>query len=170
MADNIMRKVVIDKLVLSCGAKDEKLEKSMKLLKFLTGKNPIKATTKKRIAAFALRPNLPIGCKVTLRGNQIMEILPKFLIVKTNTLKRKQVGQGVVNFGINEYIEIPGMQFQREIGILGFDVSLVLKRAGFNTPLRKIKTGRVPLRHKITQEETIKFIQEKFGTKIIEKK
>lgn len=166
---NAMRKVIIEKLVLSCGSIGEKLERSMKLLKFLTDEEPVKAITKKRMPAFSLRPGLEIGCKVTLRGKKAVEMLKKLLEVNNNQLATKQIGEGVVNFGIHEYIEIPGIQFQREIGILGFDVSLSLKRAGFNIKLRKIRRGKIPSRHKITKDETIKFMQENFNTKILEK-
>jgi large subunit ribosomal protein L5 len=168
-SNNSMRGIKIDKLVISCGAVGEKLDRSMKLLKFLTDREPVKTTTKKRMPAFSLRPGLEIGCKVTLRGSRVQELLKKFLEVNGNQLTRKQIGEGVVNFGIHEYIEIPGLQFQREIGILGFDVSLSLRRAGFNVGLRKIKRGRIPSRHKITKEETVKFMQENFNTTIVEK-
>lgn len=166
-SNNIMRKIVIEKLVLSCGAVGEKLERSMKLLKFLTDEEPVKTITKKRMPSFNIRPGLAIGCKVTLRGKKAVEMLKKLLEVSNNQLKKKQIGEGVVNFGIHEYIEISGIQFQREIGILGFDASLSLRRAGFNIKLKKIKQGKIPLRHKITKEETIKFMQENFNTKII---
>ena len=169
-SENKMRQIKIEKLVLSCGAVGEKLDRSMKLLKFLTGKEPIRTITTKRMPAFSIRPGLQIGCKVTLRGPQVSEILRRMLEVNDNNLTKKQVGNGVVNFGIHEYIEIPGIQFQREIGILGFDGSLSLKRAGFNVKLRKIKRGSIPARHKITKEETAKFMEDNFKVKITEGK
>lgn len=165
--NNIMRKIAAEKLVLSCGAVEEKLDRSVKLLKFLTGEEPVKTTTKKRIAAFALRPGLEIGCKVTLRGKKATDMVKKLLEVHSNKLSNKQIGDGVVNFGIHEYIEIPGIQFQREIGILGFDASLKLKRAGFNIKLKKIKRGKVPQCHRITKDETIKFMQENFNLNVV---
>lgn len=164
-----MRKIVIDKAVLSCGAVGEKLERSMKLLKFLTGKEPIKTITTKRMPAFSIRPGLEIGCKVTLRGKDAVNIFKKLLEVNDNQITKKQMGEGVVNLGVNEYIEIPGVQFQREIGILGLDASLSLRRAGYNVRLRKIKQGTVPRRHRITKDETIKFMEDNFKIKIVEK-
>lgn len=169
MKNNVMRKIKADKLVLSCGAVGEKLDRSAMLLKFLTGKEPIKTTTVKRMPAFSIRPGLEIGCKVTLRGKKAEEMLTKLLEVSNNKLSEKQIGDGVVNFGIHEYIEIPGVQFQREIGILGFDVSLSLTRAGYNLKLRRIKRARIPRRHRITKEETRKFMEDNFKTSITEK-
>ena len=82
-----------------------------------------------------------------------------------NVLKKKQVSENNFSFGIKEYIEIPGVEYQRDIGIIGFDVTVVFKRAGRRVKLRKIKKGKIPSRQRITKEEIIKFMEDNFGTK-----
>src|SRR6056297_2278136 len=100
---NPMQNVRIEKLTLNIGAgKDQKmLEKGAKLLKNLTGIEPVKTVTNKRVQAWHLRPGLPIGVKITLRGTQAEELLPKLLSAKENVLKETCFDEhGNVSFGI----------------------------------------------------------------------
>ena len=69
------------------------------------------------------------------------------------------------SFGVKEYIEIPGVEYQREIGIMGLDVTVVFKRAGRRIRIKKIKSGKIPKRQVITKEEIIRFMQNKFNTR-----
>jgi len=161
---NIMREIKIEKVVLSVGGIGDELEKGFKLLEFLTGKKPARAKTKKRIASLGIKPKLEIGAVVTLRRDY-EEFLKKILATIDNVLKKKQVSENNFSFGIKEYIEIPGIEYQREIGIKGFDVTIVFKRAGRRVKLKKIKRGKIPKRHRISKEEIIKFMEDNFGTR-----
>ena len=165
-AENVMRKVKIDKIVLNVGGTADTLEKGFKLLKFLTGKKPAKIKSKKRIPTWGVRPGLEVGVVVTLRKDY-MDFLKKMLISFDNTLKKKQVSENNFSFGIKEYIEIPGIEYQRDIGIMGFDVTIVFKRSGRRVALRKMKTGKVSKKQIITKEEIIKFMEENFQIKFI---
>ena len=164
MEENIMRKIKIEKVVLSVGGTGDDLEKGVKLLKLLTGKKPAKMKSKKRIPSWSVRPNLEVGAVVTIRKNS-EELLKKMLITIDNVLKKKQVSENNFSFGIKEYLEIPGVEYQRDIGIMGFDVTVVFKRAGRRVKLKKIKKGRIPKRQIITKQEIIKFMEDKFQTR-----
>ena len=87
------------------------------------------------------------------------------LVAIDNKLKRGQISENNFSFGIKEYIEIPGTEYSREIGVMGLDVTVVLKRTGRRVGLRKRKRGKVPKRHKISSDEIIKFMEENFNTK-----
>lgn len=163
---NPMRKIKIEKIVLSVSATADELEKGVKLLKFLTERNPAKMQSKKRIPAFGVRPGLEVGAVVTIRKN-INEFLKKMLSTLDNTLKRKQISENSFSFGVKEYIEIPGVEYKRDIGIRGFDVTVTFKRAGHRVKLRKMKKSSVPKRQNISKEEIIKFMEENFSTKFI---
>jgi len=158
---NVMRTVKIDKVVLSVGGIGEELEKGFKLLKLVTNKNPTKTKSKKRIPSLGVRPGLEIGAVVTLRKG-MEDFLKRMLLAIDNQLKKKQVSVNNFSFGIKEYIEIPGLEYQRDIGIKGFDVTIVFKRTGRRVGLRKIKRGKVPSRQHIPKEEIIKFMEENF--------
>jgi large subunit ribosomal protein L5 len=165
--ENRMRNIKLAEVVLNCGATGEKLERSVKLLKFVSGKQPIKTLSKRRIPSFGIRPGLEVGCKVTLRGKSALDLIKRLLESINNQLKVKQIGPGKISFGVHEYIQVPGLQFQRDIGIMGFDVNINLMRTGKRVSSRKIKRGRIPARHKISKEETIKFMEKNFNTSII---
>jgi large subunit ribosomal protein L5 len=166
--ENIMKKIKIEKITLNCGTgvDQAKLEKAMKLLKIITNHTPVKAFTKKRIPAFGIRPGLSIGCRVTIRGKEATELLKRLLETISNKLKEKQISKGYFAFGIKEYIEIPGMTFQRDLGILGLDVCVTLTRPGFSIIKKKSRKSKLPKRNRITEEETIQFMKENFNTTI----
>lgn len=161
---NPMKEIKIEKVVLNVSGTADYLEKGVKLLKLLTGKKPARMKSNKRIPTWGVRPGLEIGTVVTLRKDTI-EFLKRMLITIDNTLRKKQISENNFSFGIKEYIEIPGMEYQRDIGIMGFDVTVVFKRTGRRVSLRKIKQGKIPKRQKISKEEIIKFMEDNFQTK-----
>lgn len=164
--ENIMRKIKVEKVVLSVGGVAENLEKGVKLLKLVTGRTPAKMRSKKRIPSLGVRPNLEVGAVVTIRKNK-EEILRKMLSTIDNVLKKKQISENNFSFGIKEYIEIPGIEYQRDIGIMGFDVTIVFKRAGKRIRKKKIKRGKSSKKQIISKEEIIKFMEENFQTQFI---
>lgn len=166
---NPMREIKIEKVILGIGAQGDDLEKAMRLLKLLSEREPSKRTSNKRIPTLGVRPGLEIGAMVTIRRGKIIEILKKMLLAIDNTLRKKQISENNFSFGIKEYLEIPGMEYQRDIGIMGLDVTVVFKRAGRRVGLKKIKKGKVPKRQVITKAEIIKFMEDKFQTKFIGK-
>jgi len=169
--DNIMRNIRIEKITLNIGAgKDQnKLEKGVKLLKNITGIAPVKTITQKRIVGWGLRPGLPIGCKIVLRGKAAKELLARLIESKEAGINERQFDDnGNLAFGIPEYIDIPGVKYDPEIGIVGLEVCVTLERNGFRIKKRKIKNKKIPLRHKITKNEAIEFMKKEFNIKMEE--
>jgi len=160
---NSMRKIKIEKIVIGIGGTEDKLEKGVKLLELLTGRKPAKMKSNKRIPSLGVRPKLEVGTIVTIRKNTI-EFLKKMLVPIDNKLKKKQISENTFSFGIPEYIEIPGTEYRRDIGIMGLDVTIVFSRTGKRIGLKKIKKGKIPKKQIITKEEIIKFMEEKFQT------
>lgn len=163
---NPMREIKMEKIVLSIGGTGEELEKGFKLLKILTGRTPAKMKSRKRIPSLGVRPKLEVGVVVTIRKKP-EETLRKMLSALDNTLKKSQISENNFSFGIKEYIEIPGTEYQRDIGIRGLDVTVTFKRAGRRVKLKKIKKGKIPKKQAVTSEEIIKFMEENFKTKFI---
>ena len=165
----MMKEIKIGKVTLNVGAgKDQnKLEKGILLLKNITGINPIKTFTSKRIPTWGLRPGLPIGCKLTLRKKKAEEILLRLLDAKDNTLSPQQFDkEGNIAFGIHEYIDIPGIEYEPKIGVMGLEVCITLERPGYRIKRRRIMKRKVPKKHKINREEVIEFMKKKFNVKI----
>lgn len=168
---NPMRQIEIEKITLNIGAgkNEEELKRALKLLKKLTNKKPIETVTNKRVPGWNIRPGLAIGAKVTLRGKEAQEMLPRLLEVKENIISQRNFdNQGNLSFGIPEYIDIPGIEYDPELKILGLEVALTLERPGFRIKRRKVKKKKIPQRHKITKEEAIQFMKDKYNIKIKE--
>ena len=168
---NPMKNIKIDKITLNIGAgKDQvKLEKGILLLKNITGMKPVKTFTKKRIPEWGLRPGLPIGCKITVRKKKIPELLKRLLDAKNNKLKVTQFDHfGSIAFGIHEYIDISGVEYDPKIGIMGLEVCITLERPGFRVKRRNIKKNNLGRKHIISREEAIEFMKKEFGVEVEE--
>ena len=166
-----MKNIRVEKVTLNFGAgKDQtKLEKGMVLLGMVSGATPIKTVTKKRIQEWGLRPGLPIGCKVTLRKERAVKILPRLLEAIDNKLLIRQFDEaGNVAFGIKEYIEIPQVKYDPKIGILGLEVCVTLERPGYRIKKRRLLARKVGPKHQITKQEAIDFVSKNFNTAITE--
>ena len=164
-----MKEIRIEKVTLNVGAgRDQKrLEKSLKLFETITKMKPTKTITNKKIPTWDLRPGLPIGCKVTIRNKEAEEILKSLLEAKDNQLKETQFDKrGNFSFGIHEYIDIPGIKYDPDIGIIGFEVCVTLTRPGYRISKRKVYRKKISEKHIIKKEEAIKYIQEKFNVKV----
>lgn len=161
-----MKRIEIEKITLNIGAgKDlKRLEKGILLLKHITGIEPMKTITKKRIPSWGLRPGLPIGCKITIRNKQIIkDLLTRFLKGKGNNLEETQFDtNGNIAFGIPEYIDVPGVQYTPDVGIMGFQVCVTLKRPGFRVKTKKLRKGKIKKIHRISKDESIEFMKKEF--------
>ena len=160
-----MRNIRIEKVTLNIGAgKDQsRLEKGLVLLKYIGSATHVKTITKKRIQEWGLRPGLAIGCKLTLRKTRATQMLPRLLEAVDNKLKNRQFDEnGNIAFGIPEYIEIPGVKYDPKIGIMGLQVCITLERPGFRIKKRKLLTRKIPMKHRITKEDAIKFMSSNY--------
>jgi len=162
--ENPMKNIEIEKIVLGIGGTGDYLEKGTKLLQLLTNKKPSRRKTNKRIPSLSVRPKLEVGSIVTVRKGK-EKLLQRLLAAVNNNLKKSQVSENTFSFGIEEYIEIPGIEYQRDIGMMGLDVTVVFKRPGKRITLKKRKKGKIPKRHKISPGEIIKFMRDKFQVK-----
>ena len=166
---NPLQTIRLEKVTLNVGAGKNTalLDKGVKLLKTITGVNPVKTITTKRIPGWGLRPGLPIGCKVTLRKKAAQDVLIRLLQAKENRLTEKQFDDnGNVAFGIHEYIDIPTVKYDPDIGIIGFEICITLERPGFRIKKRKIQKKKLPLKHKISRNEAITFMKKEFKVKM----
>jgi large subunit ribosomal protein L5 len=163
---NPMRKIFIEKLVLSCGGVKDELEKGVKLLKKISGKKIARKKTNKRIPSFGIRPTLEVGCMVTLRGEEAQKLLARLLAAIENEISKKQIANNHFSFGIKEYIEIPGEKYDRDIGMMGFKITVVFARKGKRVNRKKIKKGKLSDKQIVSKEEIIKFMEENFNTEV----
>lgn len=166
---NAMKDIRIEKVTLNIGAgKDQtRLEKGIVLLETISGVKPVKTFTKKRIPEWGLRPGLPIGCKVTIRKGEIKALIKRLLEAKDNTLKESQFDDsGSIAFGIPEYIDIGGIEYDPKIGVIGLEACITLMRPGYRIKRKSMGKGRIGKGHLINREDAIGFMKKEFGIKI----
>jgi len=163
-----MKQISMEKVTVNVclGNEQEKINKTLTLIQDLTGAKPVKTLAKKRIPTFDIRPGLPIGCKVTLRGEKAKKLLKRLLEAIENNITESHFDDGTFSFGIDEYIKIPDSKYDVELGIIGLSVSVTLKRPGFSLKNRRIRPSRIPIKHRISKQETIDFMKENFKTSI----
>jgi len=160
-----MRKPRIAKVTINIGVGEsgERLTKAETMLQQLVGQKPIRRRAKQTNKDFGIRRGEPIAVKVTLRGKKAEEMLKRLLAAVDNKLKASNFDEhGNFCFGIDEHINIPGVEYDPEIGIFGMDVCVTLERPGFRIARRKRQRKKIPNRHKLTKEEGIVFAMEEF--------
>lgn len=166
---NNMKEVRIGKLTLNIGvgAPGEKLDKAVKLLQSITGQKPTKTTTTKRIPTWSIRPGLQIATKVTLRGKKAEKLIVRLLKAKSNILKENSFDDyGNISIGIPEYLDIPDVEYDMAIGIIGLEASISLEKKGYRIKRRIIQKRKVSKKHQVTKQEAIEFMTNKFKIKI----
>ncbi len=170
--ESVMKTIRIEKLTLNVGAGKEQavLEKGLILLKNITGLDPVKTITQKRIAGWGLRPGLPIGCKLTIRNREEASVLIKRLLAAKNNMLAKNNfdEEGNISFGIKEYIDVAEAKYDPKIGMMGFQASITLTRPGFRIKKRKILKRSIPRTHRISSEESMAFMKQNFAIKVKE--
>jgi len=169
--NNPMRELKIEKVVLNIGVGQagEKVEKAGKLLNMLTKRKPIKTISKKRIPTWNLKKNEAIGVKVTLRGKQAEEMLQKCLEAVDRKVKSSCFDGENFSFGIKEYIDIPGMKYNMDIGNFGLNLCTRVERKGYSVMRRRRNRSKISNTHRVKTKETEDFITKKFNVSLITK-
>jgi len=162
-----MRKIEIEKVVLNMGTSPEPndVKKAMGLLEAISGVKPVNTYSKKRLATWKIRPGLPIGAKVTIRGKPAMVLLKRLLYAVDSVLKKKQFTQNGFSFGVKEYIEIKDAKYDPKLGMLGMDVCVSLKRPGFRVRSRHMQKSKIGGKHIVTKEDAIQYAETQLGVK-----
>jgi len=168
-----MKNIRVEKITLNIGVgkTGDELERAVSLLTAISHQKAVISKTMKRIPTWGLRPNLPIAAKVTVRKAQATILLKRVLKAVNNTIVESKFDKfGNVSFGIPEYIDIEGAEYDPKIGIIGLEAAVTLSRPGFRIKKRRLHNGKVGKHHVITKEEAIAFMTEKFGIKTAEEK
>lgn len=168
-----MRRVFIGKVVVNMGVGEsgERLAKAAKLLEELTGQKPSFRKARKSIKEFGVKKGENIAVMVTLRGEKALAFLKKAFAAVENRINESSIDEhGNFSFGVKEHILLPGVKYDPEVGIFGFDVIVAMERPGYRVARRRRKKSKVPLRHRVTKEETILFLEKVLGVKVVRKR
>jgi large subunit ribosomal protein L5 len=134
---NSMQVPRLEKIVVNVGmgeaiANAKLLDVAVKELALITGQQPLVTTARKSIAAFKLRAGMPVGCKVTLRGDRMYEFLDRLVNVALPRLRdfkglspKGFDGCGNYTFGLKEQLVFPEIHFDEVSAVHGMDITLV---------------------------------------------
>lgn len=134
---SVMQIPKLEKIVLSRGVgdavSDKKLiDESLKEFALIAGQQPISTKSKKSISNFKLREDMPIGVKVTLRGNRMYEFLDRFITVSLPRVRdfkgiptKGFDGRGNYTLGVKEQIIFPEIDVDKINKISGLDITFV---------------------------------------------
>jgi large subunit ribosomal protein L5 len=167
--ENKMKEVVVDKVTLNIGVgkAGQELENAKTLLERLSGAKAVPTHAKSRNPVFRIKKGDIIGTKATLRGPGAIEFVKKALKVKGFALPNRSFDkEGNFSFGVPEYIEFPGAKYDPQIGMLGFDVCITLRRRGFRVGRRRRGKSKIGSVHRLTKDDGIAFAKEVLSVKV----
>lgn len=134
---SIMESPRVSKIVINIGAGDavanpKVLDDAVNELTLITGQKPLVTRAKKSIATFKLREGMPIGCKVTLRGDRMYDFLDKLVTIALPRVRdfrginpKGFDGRGNYTLGIKEQLIFPEINYDKVSKIRGMDIVFV---------------------------------------------
>ncbi len=135
--DSVMQAPAIEKIVVNMGVGDavqnsKALDNAVEELGLISGQRPMVTRAKKSIAGFRLREGMPIGAKVTLRGERMHEFLQKLIAVSLPRVrdfrgisKKAFDGRGNYTLGVKEQLIFPEINYDKVSKVRGMDIVIV---------------------------------------------
>ncbi|KOS61235.1 50S ribosomal protein L5 [Lysinibacillus agricola] len=134
---SVMQLPKVDKIVINMGVGDavqnsKALDAAVEELTIITGQKPVVTKAKKSIAGFRLREGMPIGAKVTLRGERMYEFLDKLISISLPRVrdfrgvsKKAFDGRGNYTLGVKEQLIFPEIDYDKVSKVRGMDIVIV---------------------------------------------
>ncbi len=169
VTESPMKKISLEKVVLNMGLgkSGDAITIAGNALTQISGKKPSTRNAKAAYRDWGVRKGEPIGVAVTSRGEYASALLKRLLEAKGNTINGKAFDNfGNFSFGINEHIDIPGVKYDPQIGILGLGISVTLARPGYGIRTRSKHKARVGKSHIIKNQEAKDYLAKEFGVTI----
>lgn len=134
---SVMQVPKVDKIVINMGVGDavqntKSLDAAVEELQTIAGQKPVITKAKKSIAGFRLREGMPIGAKVTLRGERMYDFLDKLIAISLPRVrdfrgvsKKAFDGRGNYTLGVKEQLIFPEIDFDKVSKVRGMDIVIV---------------------------------------------
>ncbi len=154
----------LKKIVLNMGlgeAKDNKnsLQQAVDELTHITGQKPMIRKAKKAISNFKIRQNDPVGISVTLRRKMMYEFLERFIAIVSPRIRdfrgfapKGFDGRGNYNFGINEQVVFPEIDYDKVNAIRGLNITIVTSAKNDKDAFKLLESFGFPFK-KITNNQ-----------------
>jgi len=154
--ENFHQIPVIQKIVINSGinsSSDKSWIEDVKLdISRIVGQKPVLTKAKKSISNFKLRAGMPVGVKVTLRGNRMYEFLHRLIAIALPNVRdfqgvsKKLDGKGNYTFGVSDHSIFPEVNVEPGRSSLGFDVTIVTSSASDVEAFDLLRLLGVPFR------------------------
>ena len=134
---NVMEIPKLDKIVINMGIGDARenpkgLEKAVEEMEMISGQKPVITRARKSVANFKLREGMPIGCKVTLRGEKMYEFVDRLINLALPRVRDFRGvnpnafdGRGNYALGIKEQLIFPEIEYDKVDKVRGMDIIFV---------------------------------------------
>lgn len=165
-----MKKISLEKVVLNMGLgkSGDIIIVAKKALDHISGKKSCARNAKETQREWGVRQGEPIGVAVTVRGDDAFELLKRLLDAKGNQINGRSFDDfGNFSFGIKEHIDIPGVKYDPQVGILGLGISVTLTRPGYGIRKRSKHKASVGKNHIISNQEAKDYLVKEFGVTIV---
>jgi large subunit ribosomal protein L5 len=151
------------------GEAGEKLKKAESVLEGVTKQKPVQTLSKTTNKDWGVRKFMPIGCKVTLRKKAGEAFLLSALKIRENKISEYSFdNQGNFSFGVPDHTLFEGQKYDPNIGIFGMDICVTVENPGYRVRHRRIDTRKIPQRHRLSREATMKFIADTYHVEVVE--
>jgi len=154
---NVMEVPRLEKVVVNMGvgeavADSKKIDNATKELTLITGQKPIVIKAKKSVATFKLREGMPIGCKVTLRGDRMYEFLDRLINIALPQVRdfrglpgKSFDDRGNYALGLREQIVFPEIDYDHVEEMRGMDIVVVTTAKTDNEAKVLLKGFNLPI-------------------------
>nr|YP_010952019.1 50S ribosomal protein L5 [Laurencia obtusa]WMP12958.1 50S ribosomal protein L5 [Laurencia obtusa] len=129
------------------------IDKSIQEFTYITGQKPVITKTKKSIAGFKIRDNMPIGLKVTLRKEKMYDFLNKLINLSLPRIRdfrgistRQFDGRGNYNLGLKEQIIFAEINYEQIDHIRGMNINIVTTAKNDKESLALLKKFGMPFK------------------------
>ncbi len=170
ITESPMKKITLEKVVLNMGLgkSGDIILVAKKALDHISGKKSCARDAKETQREWGVRQGEPIGVAVTIRGKDAHDLLKRLLDAKANQINGKSFDNfGNFSFGIKEHIDIPGVKYDPQVGILGLGISVTLTRPGYGIRKRSKHKASVGKAHTIKSQEAKDYLVKEFGVTIV---
>ncbi len=168
---HLLNRPIIEKITINIGVGEagERLKKAESVLNAITHQKPIQTLSKTVNKDFAIRKRMPIGCKVTLRGESAHDFLKRALETRENKIADYSFDdQGNISFGIPDHTLFKDQKYNPDIGIFGMDISITMGKPGYRIKRRRVQRKKIHHSHEVTPEETMQFFTDTFNVEVVE--
>ncbi|OIQ02060.1 MAG: 50S ribosomal protein L5 [Zetaproteobacteria bacterium CG06_land_8_20_14_3_00_59_53] len=162
--ENVMAIPKITKIVVNMGVGEASqnaklLDGAVADMTAITGQKPVITKSRKSIANFKLRENMGVGCRVTLRGDQMWEFLDRLVNIALPRIRdfkgiseKAFDGRGNYTLGLKEQIIFPEIEYDKVDKVRGMDITICTTATNNADGLALLKQFSMPFRNQVQEQ------------------